>query len=81
MRFPVDKCPECDLDLTTAEPAKVTNHAGMAIGTCPSCGRDYIMVEVTPLPSPEPESIAASEVEKPRSRNRKVSEPKSKAKA
>lgn len=54
MKFPVDKC-DCGLDLTTAEPAEVNNFDnGVAMGTCPSCGRPYLMTEVTPPPSPEP---------------------------
>ena len=52
MKFPVDKCWDCELDLTTAEPADVTYPGNeQALGTCPKCGKLYFMLEVTP---PEP---------------------------
>ncbi|MBA7659286.1 hypothetical protein ES703_67263 [subsurface metagenome] len=70
MKFPVDKC-DCGLDLTTAEPAEVHNFDnGVAIGTCPLCGRPHYMTEVTPPPSPEPavEPEVIPEPEPPRVR-------------
>lgn len=61
MKFPVDKCMDCGLDLTTAEPAEVRNFDNrMATGTCPGCGRAYFMAEVTP---PEPASEPVAEIE------------------
>jgi len=79
MKFTVDKCWDCGLDLTTAEPAEVTYPGNeMVIGTCPNCGKLYFMTEITP-PPPEPESISEPAPEpKPVARggHRRASEPK-----
>lgn len=57
MKFPVDKCWDCGLDLTTAEPAEVTYPGNeQALAKCPKCGKLYFMLEVTPPPEPEPEA-------------------------
>ncbi len=62
MKFPVDKCWDCGLDLTTAEPAEVSYSGEMAVGTCPGCLRTYFMSEVTP---PEPEASETEPVVEP----------------
>ncbi|MBA7702342.1 hypothetical protein ES703_111106 [subsurface metagenome] len=81
MKFLVDECLDCGLDLTAVEPAEVTRFGDTVSGTCPQCGRSYIMVDVTPgdvtPPPPEPEPVVEPEPElkpKPRSR-RRASEP------
>lgn len=60
MKFPIDKCIDCGLDLTTAAPAKVTYLSDkVATGTCPNCLRTYFMAEVTPVEAePEPKARA-----------------------
>jgi len=64
MKFPVDKCLDCGLDLTTAEPAEVRNFDNrMATGTCPGCGRTYFMTEVVPSAPPLPVSEPVVEPE------------------
>lgn len=75
MKFLVDKCLDCGLDLTTAKPAEVTYFAETVSGTCPGCGRSYIMVDVTPEEAtpPPPEPVTEPEP-RPRSR-RKATEP------
>jgi len=74
MKFPVDKCWDCGLDLTTAEPAEVTYPGNdMVLGSCPGCGKLYFMSEVTPQPSPEP--VVEPEPPVARGGHRRVSEP------
>jgi len=66
MKFSVDKCYDCGLDLTAAEPAEVTYPGNdQALGACPGCGKLHWMIEVTPSPEPP----------KPRGGRRKASEP------
>ena len=77
MKFLVDKCLDCGLDLTTTEPAEVTYFAETVSGTCPGCGRSYIMVDVTPeeaTPPPPPEPEAEPEPT-PRGGRRRAPEP------
>lgn len=60
MKFLVDECLDCGLDLTAVEPAEVTCFADTVSGTCPGCSRSYLMVEVTPeeLRALQPEPTA-----------------------
>jgi len=74
MKFPVDKCEKCGLDLTTAEPAGVTYSGETAVGACPECGDFYFMLEVTP-PPPPPEPVVEPEPPTPRGGRRRASEP------
>lgn len=75
MKFPVNKCMSCGLDLTTVEPAEVkyVGNPGeeAEVGTCPQCSSPYFMVEDTappldapealePEPTPEPEPRASA---------------------
>jgi len=78
MKFPVDKCEKCGLDLTTAEPASVTYSGETAIGACPGCGEFYFMLEVTP---PEPEAPEPEPAPAPRGGRRRAHEPEPVAEA
>ena len=74
MKFPVDKCWDCGLDLRTAEPAEVTYPGnGQALGKCPKCGKLYFMLEVTP-----PEPVVEPEPPVVRGGRRRASEPEPK---
>ena len=69
MKFPVNKCMSCGLDLTTAEPAEVKyvgNPGEKAeVGTCPQCLTPYFMVEDTALPLDPPEALEPEPVVEP----------------
>lgn len=61
MKFPVNNCMACGLDLTTGKPVEVKSVSGEETGvtTCPQCSAPYWMVEDTAIPldapAPEPE--------------------------
>ncbi|GAI08007.1 unnamed protein product [marine sediment metagenome] len=61
MKFPVNKCMSCGLDLTTVEPAEVkyVGNPGeeAEVGTCPQCSAPYFMVEDTAPPLDAPEAL------------------------
>jgi len=80
MKFPVDKCVDCGLDLTTAEPTEVSQLDNKShSGTCPKCGRLYFMLEVTPPSLPEPvvetEVVVTPELPVVRGGHRRVFKP------
>lgn len=56
MNFPVDKCPECGLDLKAAKPAGVWHvpKSTMTMADCPKCSRPFIMVEKVEAPALAP---------------------------
>lgn len=73
MKFPVNKCMSCGLDLTTAEPAEVKYVGEGEVGTCPQCLTPYFMVEDNALPlDPPPEPAPEAEPAPPRARARRA---------
>lgn len=75
MKFPVNKCMSCGLDLTTVEPAEVkyVGNPGeeAEVGTCPQCSAPYFMVEDTAPPLDAPEALEPEPEPEPRARARR----------
>ncbi|MBA7499302.1 hypothetical protein ES704_02042 [subsurface metagenome] len=76
MKFPVDKCWVCGLDLTTVKPAEVKCVGEAEVGTCPQCSAPYFMVEdsALPLDAPSSEPVVELEPSKPRGGRRRAPE-------
>ncbi len=83
MKFPVNKCIGCGLDLTTAKPAKVKGPGETSsAGLCPQCSAPYFLIEnwatqldVVSAPSLEP-PVAETVTEKPKGKGKGKAEPK-----